>query len=255
MSTMSPTQHSNRDHSPGVHVTASAALRDDTLAGDDGFAGLAIKQIMPGAYSARDDVNLIATGEKYYLWDSGETDVQLDTAVLGFTPVKGTRLWIDPATNIVYNAAGSATAAFLVTGTVGANNAIRWTARDPDRLPVVRLVDPAGASQALAVDVDGLDVIVSLATSVGSAITSTAAQVIAAVAEHDAASGLVAVGNEGASSGAGVVAAVAATPLAGGAASTRLKLGIVRYVPPERGLTSSGTTGIYTIGFDARKDF
>jgi hypothetical protein len=254
MSTMSPTQHSIRDHSPGVHVVASIALRDDTLAADGGFAGLAVKQQMPGAYSPRDDVNLIAAAEGYFLMDEGECDVELDTAVLGFTPVKGTRLWIDPVTNVVSNAAGSATAAFLVTGTVGANNAIRWTARSTERLPRVQLVDPAAASQALAVDVDGNDIIVSLATSAGSAITSTAAQVIAAVAEHDAASGLVTAGNEGASSGAGVVAAVAITPLAGGAPSTRLKLGIVRYVPPERGLTSSGTKGIYTIGFDARKD-
>lgn len=106
MSTMSTTQHSVRDHSPGVHVTASAALRDDTLAGDDGFAGLAIKQQAPAAYTVRDDVNLIASGEKYFLWDTGEADVAIP-AGLGFTPVKGTALWIDPATNALANATGA----------------------------------------------------------------------------------------------------------------------------------------------------
>jgi hypothetical protein len=248
-STMTATQHSNRDHSPGVHVTASVAVRDDRFAADDGFAGLVIKQIQPGAYSPRDDVNLVALGEKYYLWDSGETDIEIP-AGLGFTPVKGTRLWIDPVTNLVYNAVDAATPASLVTGAVVSNNAIRWTARDPDRTPRVQLVDPGGASAALAVDVDGNDVIVSLATNGSSVITSTATLVIAAVNEHDAASGLLSAANEGASSGAGVVAAVAITALSGAAAGIRQKLGIVRYVAPERGLT----TGFMTVSFDARKD-
>jgi len=106
MSSMSSTQHSHRDHSPGVHVTATLAMRDDTLAGDDGFAGLVVKQIMPGAYTPRDDVNLVGVGEKYYLIDSGEADVAIP-AGLGFVPVKGTRLWIDPATNVLSNATGA----------------------------------------------------------------------------------------------------------------------------------------------------
>lgn len=249
MSTSPVTDHSVRDHSPGAYVTASADLVDDTLAGDDGFAGLAIKQVMPGAYTPRADLRTILSGERYYLWDSGECDIAIP-AGLAFSPVKGTRLWIDPATNVLSNAAGAVTAASLVTGTVGANNAIRWTARSADRLPRVQLVDPGGASAALAVDVDGNDVIVSLATSAGSAITSTAAQVIAAVNEHDAASGLLTAANEGASSGAGVVLAVAITALSGGAPSTRLKLGIVRAIAPERGLTD----GFMTVSFDARKD-
>lgn len=249
MSTMTTTQHSVRDHSPGVHVTATLAVRDDNLAADDGFAGLVIKQIQPGAYSPRDDVNLVAIGEKYYLWDTGEADLAIPSG-LGFTPVKGTRLWIDPVTNLVYNAADAATPASLVTGVVASNNAIRWTARDPDRTPRVQLADPGGASVALSVDTDGLDVIVTLATNGSSVITSTAAQVIALLNEDNTASGLLAAANEGASSGAGVAAPVAITALSGAAAGIRLKLGIVRYVAPERGLT----TGFFTIGFDARKD-
>lgn len=106
MSTMTSTQHAVRDHSPGVHVAASVAVRDDRLAADDNFAGLVIKQLMPGAYTPRDDVNLVAVNEKYYLWDSGEADVEIP-AGLGFVPVKGTALWIDPVDNVLYNAAAA----------------------------------------------------------------------------------------------------------------------------------------------------
>jgi hypothetical protein len=55
----------------------------------------------------------------------------------------------------------------------------------------------------------------SLATNAG-AITSTAAQVIAAIKANSAANGLVDVANTGASTGAGVMAAVSATALSGG---------------------------------------
>jgi hypothetical protein len=103
---MSKTQHSHRDHSPGCHVTASVALRDDTLASDDGCSGLAVKQLASGIDTPRADLDLIALGEKYYILDSGEADVEIP-AGLGFAPVKGTRLWINPATNALANAAGA----------------------------------------------------------------------------------------------------------------------------------------------------
>jgi len=115
--------------------------------------------------------------------------------------------------------AGGLVAAKLETGKVADNNAITWTAReagDEGNDLSVALVDPAGNGKALAVDVDGDEVVVSLATDGGGAITSTAAQVIAAVKEHDLASQLVSVANTGASTGAGVVAPVAKTSLAGG---------------------------------------
>jgi hypothetical protein len=115
--------------------------------------------------------------------------------------------------------AGTGGSAVLATGTVGANNAITWTAADPgaDGNAIrIQLRDPAANDASLAVDVDGDDVIVSLATGVAGAITSTAAQVIAAVAEHDTASQMVTAANAAGSSGAGAVVAVALTNLAGG---------------------------------------
>lgn len=115
--------------------------------------------------------------------------------------------------------AGSGVAATLATGVVGTNNAITWTANDvgdEGNGLSITIVDPAGNNAALAVDVDGDDIVVSLATDGASAPTSTATEVIAAVAEHDTASRLVTADDTGASTGAGVVAAVAETSLAGG---------------------------------------
>jgi hypothetical protein len=113
------------------------------------------------------------------------------------------------------------------TGVVGNNNAIDWTARDAGpggNSVTVALVDPAGNSQPLTVSVAGLAISVSLATSSGGAITSTAAQVIAAIRAHAAADDLVTVANASTSTGAGVVVAVAATPLAGGKSGVGLVL-------------------------------
>lgn len=116
--------------------------------------------------------------------------------------------------------AGGDVAATLVTGKVADNNAILFTARETGEggndLTIAIL--NTGKSKSLSVDVDGDDIVITAATNeVGAGeITSTAAQVIAAVLEHDTASQLVTAANSGASSGAGVVAAVAETPLAGG---------------------------------------
>ncbi len=118
---------------------------------------------------------------------------------------------------ITFDADG--TFATLATGVVGSNNAITWTSRlpgDDGEEITITIVDPAGNNVSLSVDVDGRDIVVTGATDGASVLTSTAAQVIAAVQEHDTASQLVDVANTGASSGAGVVAAVAETALASG---------------------------------------
>ncbi len=117
--------------------------------------------------------------------------------------------------------AAAAVAASLVTGVVANNNAIAFTAVAPGAAGndiSVALVDPDGNDQALSVDVIGRDIVVSLATGSGGAITSTAAEVIAAI-EASAAADLVAVDNSGASTGAAAVAAVALADLAGGTAA------------------------------------
>ena len=111
-------------------------------------------------------------------------------------------------------------AAKLVTGIVGSNNAILWTAKVPGAAGEtikVQLLDPSANSQDLAVSVVGDTVVASLKTGSGGAIESTAAQVIAAVNAHLVAKTLVIAANSGASTGAGVVAAVAATALDNGA--------------------------------------
>lgn len=116
--------------------------------------------------------------------------------------------------------AGGSVAASLKTGVVGSNNAITWTAKDAgdDGNDLAVELLNTGKEKALAVDVDGDTISVTLATNgVGAGeITSTAAQVIAAIAEHDTASQLVTAANTAGSSGAGVIAAVAKTSLAGG---------------------------------------
>lgn len=111
------------------------------------------------------------------------------------------------------------TQATVSLGVIASNNAIRYTAvthGDEGNAITVAHVDPPGNNVALSVDVDGRAIEVTLATDVSSVPTSTAAQVIAAVLEHDTASQLVTAANSGASNGTGVVAAAAATPLAGG---------------------------------------
>jgi hypothetical protein len=112
-------------------------------------------------------------------------------------------------------------AALLKTGIVGNNNAITFTARESGSAGNSLAVEilNTGKEKALSVDVDGDTITVIAATNGTGAgeITSTAAQVIAALAEHDVASQLVTAANTGASSGAGVVVAVAKTNLADGA--------------------------------------
>ncbi len=130
---------------------------------------------------------------------------------------------VDALDEIAVGASGKAVpvgVASLTTGVVGSNNAITFTSRKsatPGNAMAVELLN-TGKEKALAVDVDGDVISVVLATNGTGAgeITSTAAQVIAAVLEHDAASQLVSAANTGASSGAGVVTAVAKTNLAGG---------------------------------------
>ncbi len=110
-------------------------------------------------------------------------------------------------------------AASKVTGVVGDENAILWTAKVPGTAGEsikVQLLDPSQASQDLAVSVIGGEVSVSLKTGSGGAIESTANEVIAAVNAHYDASKLVVCAKSGASTGVGVVAAVAPAALAGG---------------------------------------
>ena len=114
---------------------------------------------------------------------------------------------------------GPAVKALLVTGTVVANRAILWLAKKSGvagNSITVTLQDPGGNNVTLLVSVTGSAITVRLATGSGGAITSTAAQVIAAVNAYGAAAALVLAANYLTSNGTGVMLAQAATNLAGG---------------------------------------
>lgn len=135
---------------------------------------------------------------------------------LALARVASTKKWVP------YKDAAAAVAAFLDTGIVANNNAITFTAKNAGtggNAIKVQLKDPGGNNQALAVSISGDTVVVSLATDGAGAITSTAADVIAAVNAHLLANQLVGAANKGASTGAAAVVAVNATALAGGTAA------------------------------------
>jgi hypothetical protein len=98
-----------------------------------------------------------------------------------------------------------------VTVTGGANTGITWTAANVGpggNAITITYANPGAASRPLGVVVEGHAVTVNLATDSGSLVTSTAAQVITAVAASTAAAALLAGANAGSSTGAGVVGAV-----------------------------------------------
>ena len=111
--------------------------------------------------------------------------------------------------------------ATLLTGVVGNDNAIRWTAvdhgADGDEITVALEFSDA-VVPTTSVAVVGTDIVVTLRSSDADAgtILATALEVIGAIRASAAASALVDVANEGASTGAGVVTAVAETALDGG---------------------------------------
>lgn len=77
----------------------------------------------------------------------------------------------------------------------------------------VTIVNPMVADSPLTVSVNGREIIIRLATNSSGAVTSTAAQVTAAVNAHPAAAGFV-VASTGGNPGAGVVDAMSTTALA-----------------------------------------
>lgn len=117
-------------------------------------------------------------------------------------------------------AAGRATGA---TGSEGANNALRWTAREFSLAgnAISVAIKIAGNNTPLSVEVNGAAITVHASTDGEGAATATAAQVAAAVAAHPAASLLVTVENEGESAGAGAVTE-ADLALSGGEASLNI---------------------------------
>lgn len=164
-------------------------------------------------------INIFGSEQIRYVTGGITIDSSEITAVEGVKEVKAGTV-MGKQDNGLYIPVTDKVAAKLVTGIVGSNNAILWTAKVPGAAGEtikVQLLDPSANSQDLAVSVVGDTVVASLKTGSGGAIESTAAQVIAAVNAHLVAKTLVIAANSGASTGAGVVAAVAATALDNGA--------------------------------------
>lgn len=111
-----------------------------------------------------------------------------------------------------------ATNAQLLTGSVGANTGLTWTALtagQPGNDISIAFINPGTINQPLSITVVGNAITVSLQTDAGPSIISTAAQIIAKVATVPAAAALVSVANTSTSTGAGVVSAFAAANLSG----------------------------------------
>lgn len=115
---------------------------------------------------------------------------------------------------------GPAAKASVVIGDAAAKTAIQYTAKKTGAKGnniSIEYVDPGQASQALSVTVNGTKITVSLATDGAGAITSTAADVVAAVNGDTDAAALVAAALYGdGNDGSGVLDAVAETSLSGG---------------------------------------
>lgn len=108
--------------------------------------------------------------------------------------------------------------ATLTTSLTGTNNDLVYTARNggPGGNDITIQYVVSGANTALSVVVNGRAIVVNSATDGGSAATSTAAQVSAAVAAKPDANLLVSVANASSNDGTGIITSLSATPLAGG---------------------------------------
>jgi hypothetical protein len=119
----------------------------------------------------------------------------------------------------------SAVRATVDINPTGDDNGLTFTARQygagGNRISV-QYLDPAANDAALSVSVSGLAIVVSLATGEAGAITSTAAEILAAIEASQAATEIVAVAIDAADSGegddgSGIVTEMARTHLADGA--------------------------------------
>jgi hypothetical protein len=109
--------------------------------------------------------------------------------------------------------------ASLTTALTGTHNDLIFRARRAGVLGnsiTIAYVDPLANDQELSIEVVGLDIIVNLATGPAGAITTTAAEIQAAIAADPGASSLVYAVNASGNDGTGVVIVLAETPLAGG---------------------------------------
>jgi hypothetical protein len=213
----------------GLTIDASVISADEVtglkklLAGTIvGLSGGKVRKYVAAVKASR--VTGVEGNNNAILWTAklaGVAGNAIRTAIVD-TGINGQALEVLVANNtVIVNAArGAGVQASLNTGVVGNNNAITWTAKlagTAGNAIEVALIDPAGNDQPLEVKLVNDEIRVYLATSGAGAITSTAAQVIAAVNDTLLVKDLVEAANTGASTGAAAVVAAAAAPLANGA--------------------------------------
>lgn len=133
---------------------------------------------------------------------------------------------------------GSAVKATLTTSLTGSNNDLVYTAvtggTDGNSITIA-YVDPSADNAALDVEVVDSAITVNLATDGSGTITTTAADISAAIASNGQASALVTVENASTNDGTGVVIALTATALSGGVAAPT-----VAVVETTAGVTATG---------------
>lgn len=109
--------------------------------------------------------------------------------------------------------------ASLTTALTGTNNDLIFRARRAGvggNSITMTYVDPSANDQVLSIEVVGTDILVNLATGPAGLITSTAAEIQAALAADPGASSLLYAVNASGDDGSGVVIALAETALTGG---------------------------------------
>lgn len=200
-----------------VFVPAGAGA--DGADGEDGEDGTTPQIADPGditAGNAQGEYASLATGvvgdNNAITWTAqkvGEDGNDITVAIVAPTEASQSLAVAVDGTDITVNLATDAgTAASGTTGIEGSNNGLTWTAQavgeDGNEI-MVALEDPDGNDQVLAVTVNGTSILVKLATGGAGAISTTAAQVIAAIEANADAAALVAVANTGASTGAAAV--------------------------------------------------
>ncbi|MCW1887718.1 hypothetical protein OKA04_23475 [Luteolibacter flavescens] len=206
----------------GVTGTHAAALNVAyTLAPYNGsawrYAGAGTAEVIqtsPGNWAIRTSATNRFTGAGLWPWD-----VATWTAAGGGAGTPA--LTRTQAAPVDLDLAGASTTTFAVmeTNLSGTNDDLSFTSKLPGRLGNdvrVRYQHPNLSNQSTAVQVEGRDITVLLATDGSAVITSTATQVKAAIDGHAEASKLVTVANKAGNTGAGLVQTMAFTALAGG---------------------------------------
>jgi hypothetical protein len=191
------------------------ALAATNLAGGDQVGAAALSTDLTGA---NNDLDITANED-----GSSGNDISVayvDPGVAGATlgietesdSIIGRRITVNLAT-------GAKVASLVETALVGDNNDLRFTATEAglagDGLTIT-YVDPSANNASLSFAITGTDIVISLATGAGGAITTTANQILTLLNSNLEAQKLVVVTLKSGSNGTGVVTALAETSLANG---------------------------------------